>query len=908
MTAPVIESTPTESAPTIPENAAPISFPVLAIEGMPTADGRYIEPGALSHRAVPLTLYAQTRTPDGGQGHDNADVVGALTALKRTPGPEVVSKSTNEPFPEGTFVWSGTGWMYTDVPAFRMVKDGALSGNSVDLSAVDAEVQMADDGREELHMTSGVIGATTLVGLPAFPDAYVVLDGETITPNAEALAASASPMWRSAELGDVCSPCLAGEALPGVSTLGDFAAMPLAPQGEVLRPTDNPAAFLRRWDGSQTGWQVANDDGTAGLRLVPAAITAAAAAIGKLVEEFSSADSTALAAVAAGLMRRIGQTAPWEQGLRAASDQYPTSGMVALIPDNPEAFTVPGGDPADEMHCTLLYLGDDLDQWTPQDIADVHSGVNQAIAHHNSAAMDDGELDADGDAEDQAEPPEDGTPDAEDVAEGSPFADASGPAAQGNPAKPTIPQPRPKPPQKRGGPIKAHVLGPSLFNPNGGKTGKQTPAAVHLLGDSTEVGDFRGKVHQHVMAMMGGKRKLPEQHTPFVPHVTAKQSPDAAKALPKLNHPGPVKFSKVRVATPQHTIDYPLNGGKPSMVASAAPLPAAHFADPQLTKPTPLTFTEDGRVFGHIATWGTCHIGFSGQCVTAPRSASQYAYFHTGEVLTDAGPVAVGHLTFGTGHAAGRLSAASTVRHYDDTGTVGADVVCGEDAHGIWVSGTVRDTLSPAELRAFRAAPPSGDWRNIGGSLELVAVLGVNTPGFPVPRARVASGVPLALVAAGRLEQVPVMQPVTVDMDALAEAVVRRMDAREALRAQGIAALAELAELSTGEVELEDDPVMGLMVEMTLAVDGDLIDQFAQNWVQKVGGLPSYIKRISKHLVEKGMDKSRAIATAVNVAKKMCSTGDLNYPGLQHVNAGSKAEACSSVADWEAKKARSHAD
>jgi hypothetical protein len=83
---------------------------------------------------VPLTLYAQTRTPDGGQGHDNADVVGALTELTRTPGPEVVSKSTGQPFPEGTFVWSGKGWMYTDVPAFRMVKDGALSGNSVDLS------------------------------------------------------------------------------------------------------------------------------------------------------------------------------------------------------------------------------------------------------------------------------------------------------------------------------------------------------------------------------------------------------------------------------------------------------------------------------------------------------------------------------------------------------------------------------------------------------------------------------------------------------------------------------------------------------------------------------------------------------------------------------------------------------
>jgi hypothetical protein len=894
VTAPVIDSTqPTQSAPTTPENAAPISFPCLAIEGMATADGRYIEPGALTHRAVPLTLYAQTRTPDGGQGHDNADVVGALTELTRTPGPDMISKSTNEPFPDGTFVWSGKGWMYTDVPAYRMVKDGALSGNSVDLSAVDAEVQMADDGREQVNMTSGVIGATTLVGLPAFPDAYVMLNGETVTPNAEALAAAATPMWRSADLGDACSPCLAGEPLPGPAVSGDFAGLPVAGAGEVLRPTDNQGAFLR--GGDATGWQVANDDGTGQLTLVPSGVTAAAAHIGTLMAKGDGVDTSALAAVAAGLMRRIGQIAPWEAGIRAAGDQYPTSGMVALLPDNPEAFTVPGGDPADEMHCTLLYLGDDLDKWTPQDVADVHSGVNQAISQHNTGPAEDIGPDDDADPEDIAEGPEDGKPDAEDIAEGEPFA-----------TTPVIPTPRPKPPQKRGGPLKAHVLGPSLFNPAGGKTGKQTPAAVHLLGDSTDVGDFRDLVHQHVNAMLGGKRKLPDQHTPFVPHVTAKQSPDAAKALPKLNHPGPVKFSKVRVTTPQHTLDYPLNGGKPSMVAGAARvLPSGHFADPKLTKPTPLTFTADGRVFGHIATWGTCHIGFSGQCVTAPHSASQYAYFHTGEALTDAGPVAVGHLTFGTGHAAGKLSAASTMRHYDDTGTVGADVVCGEDAHGIWVSGAVRDTLTANDLHAFRAAPPSGDWRNIGGTLELVAVLGVNTPGFPVPRARVASGMPLALVAAGRLEQIPVMQPVTVDMEMLAEAVVRRMDARDALRAQGAAALAELAELGGQEVDDLSSPTMALMVELSMLTESGPDGEF--NWVSDAGGLPPYIKRISKHLEEKGMPKSRAIATAKNAANKMCETGDLNFPGLQKVNPGSKAEACAAVADWEAKRAKSHA-
>lgn len=77
----------------------------------------------------------------------------------------------------------------------------------------------------------------------------------------------------------------------------------------------------------------------------------------------------------------------------------------------------------------------------------------------------------------------------------------------------------------------------------------------------------------------------------------------------------------------------------------------------------------------------------------------------------------------------------------------------------------------------------------------------------------------------------------------------------------------------------------------------------ATNWVDKQGGLPGYIKRIEKHLERKGMSKSHAIATAVNVAKKMCASGDVNWPGKQQVNAGSQAEACAAVARWNQMKA-----
>jgi hypothetical protein len=78
------------------------------------------------------------------------------------------------------------------------------------------------------------------------------------------------------------------------------------------------------------------------------------------------------------------------------------------------------------------------------------------------------------------------------------------------------------------------------------------------------------------------------------------------------------------------------------------------------------------------------------------------------------------------------------------------------------------------------------------------------------------------------------------------------------------------------------------------------------NWVEKAGGLPSYIRRIAEHVKGKnpGWDDGRAIAVAVNAAKKMCASGDVNFPGKQNVNAGSRAEACAAVASWESKKGR----
>jgi hypothetical protein len=187
------------------------------------------------------------------------------------------------------------------------------------------------------------------------------------------------------------------------------------------------------------------------------------------------------------------------------------------------------------------------------------------------------------------------------------------------------------------------------------------------------------------------------------------------------------------------------------MIAGAIPVnpPKEWFNDPKLTTATPLTVDDDGRVFGHIAAWHVDHIGMS-MGTKPPRSRSKYAYFHTGVVRTDDGTdVPVGQLTLAGGHASLEASASEAVRHYDDTASAIADVHAGEDAYGIWVAGSVRPGSTPEQIRALRASAPSGDWRPIKNSLELVAVCQVNVPGFPIARARVASGSVMALVAAG---------------------------------------------------------------------------------------------------------------------------------------------------------------
>lgn len=223
--------------------------------------------------------------------------------------------------------------------------------------------------------------------------------------------------------------------------------------------------------------------------------------------------------------------------------------------------------------------------------------------------------------------------------------------------------------------------------------------------------------------------------------------------------------------------DADLSADDVALVAGSFPVdpPKEWFDDPNLTGPTPLTVDDTGRVYGHLAVWGTCHVGFSGQCVEPPHSSTNYAYFKTGALRTDDGSeVSVGSITLDTMHAGRNLGPADTLAHYEHTGKAVVDVNAGEDAYGIWVAGALRPGVPDSKVRSLRASPLSGDWRRIGGNLELVAALAVNSPGFPVPRPQglVASGQMLALVASGVVEKAPEYQTAAlqgVDSEALNE-------------------------------------------------------------------------------------------------------------------------------------------
>jgi hypothetical protein len=226
---------------------------VLIVEGMLSGDNRLIEENALSWRDLPIPLMAMFRNPDGGEGHDGAELCGAIEWVDR----------------RGAEIWGGG---HLDLggaagrEAYRLMggpvdaqgkpsADGErgpvfMRGVSADLDRVEVtwENQLGDDaGIEDLlgfdpgtmHVIDGRLMGATLVQFPSFMEATVSLvDGSA--EEEVALAASAGyTTWAR-----VYTPWSTDALVASAGAVLD--TIPVAPPGEwFARPSDAELTELR---------------------------------------------------------------------------------------------------------------------------------------------------------------------------------------------------------------------------------------------------------------------------------------------------------------------------------------------------------------------------------------------------------------------------------------------------------------------------------------------------------------------------------------------------------------------------------------------------------------------------------------------------------------------------------------
>lgn len=148
-----------------------IEFPEMARMDEWTGDDRLLEAAGGDTRTLPLTIYAQF--VQGAGGHTGAVVVGSLTEVSFDPDVGMVT---------------GRGWLI-DSPegnqAELLLATQALRGNSVDLADIAAEIEPIFDDEGwmidyRIRFTKWAVGATTLVGVPAFANAHAQLSNDEI--------------------------------------------------------------------------------------------------------------------------------------------------------------------------------------------------------------------------------------------------------------------------------------------------------------------------------------------------------------------------------------------------------------------------------------------------------------------------------------------------------------------------------------------------------------------------------------------------------------------------------------------------------------------------------------------------------------------------------------------------------
>jgi hypothetical protein len=251
------DRTPADQTLDPPENGVPFTIPAVLLEGFETGDGRYITPGGVGRRDLPMTLMGMLRNPDGGWGHDAAIACGRVDTLERYDASAETNRLTGQPYGDGVWAWRATGYL-TPHPdqegseaVVQYVRDQVLRGISVDFDEFEAHEEILavdEDGWPtdwRLIVDTASIGQMTVCPFAAFPGATIVLDGEELAdPGAEpaegavppAQVASAGQPGVLTFRGSACAPCDA-------ATL-TAAGAPTSPEG--VAPTYPPAAWFTR--------------------------------------------------------------------------------------------------------------------------------------------------------------------------------------------------------------------------------------------------------------------------------------------------------------------------------------------------------------------------------------------------------------------------------------------------------------------------------------------------------------------------------------------------------------------------------------------------------------------------------------------------------------------------------------
>lgn len=170
----------------------------------------------------------------------------------------------------------------------------------------------------------------------------------------------------------------------------------------------------------------------------------------------------------------------------------------------------------------------------------------------------------------------------------------------------------------------------------------------------------------------------------------------------------------------------------------AAPLnpPAEWFDHPgEIPTDRRVTITADGRVFGYVALWNSCHVGLEG-CQPPPQgSPTDYSYAHQGQTqLADGKLLATANIGGGAGHAP--LDASNAAKFYENTSSQMMRVRYGEDANGLYFAGALWPDVNELDVARIRASAISGDWRwfaswrKTDAGYDFSGACLVNVPGY----------------------------------------------------------------------------------------------------------------------------------------------------------------------------------